>query len=81
MKAGDSNTAFFHRSTVVERARNLISEIKNNDGQIVKGREAISDVLLDYFKKRWMGVEERVWEGDLSCIDPGEGPECGALQA
>jgi len=62
------NTSFFHRSTVVRRARNLIIELKNGRGKTVKGREAISALLFHYFKERWNVDNSVSWHGDLSCI-------------
>ena len=68
LKERDSNTPFFHRSTMVRRARNLIVEIKTKTGQQITGRESISNSILDYFKYRWTVESIDGWEGDLSCI-------------
>ena len=54
LKEGDMNMKFFHRSTVV--------------GEIVKGREAISKLMFEYFRNRWMSSTTKSWEGDISCL-------------
>ena len=53
---------------VIQRARNLITEIKNEEGVIVNGREAITDLPVDYFRKRWAFEYYEDMEVDLSCV-------------
>jgi len=66
LNAGDSNTWYFYRSMVVRRAHNLITEL-HNEGVVVRGREAISELVLDYFKDRWgMNQMEFGWGSFLS---------------
>ena len=37
----------------------------NDQGVVIKGKEAISDVFLEYFKKSWVRPIEDAWDGDL----------------
>ena len=68
LKEGDNNTRFFHRSTAARHSHNLINELTNDQGESITGREAISELLLDYFKKRWLNSTTHIWDGDLSCL-------------
>jgi len=53
----------------VKRVRNLIAELQNDNGEVVKGRQATSEVMFGYFKDRWRGTSNVLWDGDLSCIN------------
>lgn len=39
LRSGDSNTQFFHRSTMIRRKKNLISEIRDKNGVTITSRE------------------------------------------
>jgi len=43
------NMAFFHHSTIVRQARDLIAMVKTKHGEKVVGREKISAIFLAYF--------------------------------
>lgn len=53
LRSGDSNTQIFHRSTMIRRKKNLISEIRDKNGVTITSREGISDSFLQYFQERW----------------------------
>jgi len=50
LKEGERNTRFFHRSTVVNRAHNKISSIKDEGGNLLHSHEEIEPVLLQHFR-------------------------------
>ena len=49
LKEGKRNTRFFHRSTIANRTQDIISSIKDEDGQIQQSHEDIEDVLVQHF--------------------------------
>lgn len=54
LQAGDSNTIFFHQSTVLRRHRNKISRIRNEEG-IWQGDPAmVRRTVDDHFKNLFM---------------------------
>jgi len=50
LKEGERNTRFFHRSTMVNRAHNRISSIKDEEGNWVNSHEEIEAVLVYHFR-------------------------------
>ena len=54
---------------MIRRAQNLVSSIKNDEGEVISGRVEINNLFFKYFKNRW--VSEEVFEcwGDLSCVE------------
>lgn len=65
---GDRNTKFFHRSTIVRRARNLITSIRGDSGEFLTDGPTISQFLCDQFKARWASQDSIVSTPDLSMI-------------
>ena len=49
LKEGERNTKFLHRSTIANRTHNMISSIKDEDGQIYQSHEEIEAMLVMYF--------------------------------
>jgi len=49
LKEGKRNTRFFHRSTIANRTQDIISSIKDEDGQIQQSHEDIEAVLVQRF--------------------------------
>ena len=49
LKEGDRNSRFFHLSTLIHRRRNLISEIKLDDGSLINNRANIQDYFEGSF--------------------------------
>lgn len=48
---GDGNNKIFYRAVRVREVRNLIREIKREDGFIVDNQEDIKKEAVDYFSK------------------------------
>ena len=52
LKEGDRNSRFFHLTTLIRRRRNFISDIKQEDGSWISGREAIQE----YFNTNYQSL-------------------------
>eukprot|EP00253_Pinus_taeda_P007550 PITA_07550 len=50
LKEGERNTKFFHISTIANRTHNIISSIKDKNGQIHQSHEEIDAVLVKHFR-------------------------------
>eukprot|EP00253_Pinus_taeda_P004415 PITA_04415 len=50
LKAGDRNTAYFHRQYRVRLSRNYIAEIKTADGQVYKGNNQVKAAAEAHFQ-------------------------------
>ena len=48
---GDSNTSFFHVSTLVKRHRNKIWSLKNSIREWITNEEGIKNFILSSFKE------------------------------
>ncbi|XP_026416967.1 uncharacterized protein LOC113312428 [Papaver somniferum] len=53
IKDGDMNSKFFHTSIKMRQSQNTISELENDSGDIITTQQGISDLLIDYFKKKF----------------------------
>ncbi|CAB4310430.1 unnamed protein product [Prunus armeniaca] len=60
-KEGDSNTAFFHHSTLQRRRRNRVSKIKGVDGVWGENDSQVRKAFEDYFKDLFFAGEEEFW--------------------
>jgi hypothetical protein len=49
MKGGDRNTNFFHSAASERRRINKIKRLRKEDGSVVEEREAMKEVVTDYF--------------------------------
>ena len=50
LKAGDKNTAFFHRQCRARLSQNHISEIITGDGVIIKGQDLLKQLASRHFQ-------------------------------
>ncbi|KAF3668653.1 hypothetical protein FXO38_07989 [Capsicum annuum] len=48
---GDANTAFFHASTLQRRRKNKITELVDDVGQVVRGEEPLTNLIMHHFTK------------------------------
>jgi len=55
VKEGDSNTKFFHCSTIVRRNTNCIRRIKNVDNAVMEEPKKIKAIFFNYFQRLWGG--------------------------
>ena len=60
MKEGDQNSRFFHLSTLVQRRRNRIKEIKLEDGSWINNRSDIQSYFEENFKTLYRTSEPHV---------------------
>ena len=60
LKEGDQNSRFFHLSTLVQRRRNRIKEIKLEDGSWINNRYDIQSYFEENFKTLYRTSEPHV---------------------
>ncbi|XP_026396785.1 uncharacterized protein LOC113291471 [Papaver somniferum] len=53
IQEGDINSNFFHTSIKLRQQQNSIAEIENNYSNIISNQQGISNVLIDYFSKKF----------------------------
>ncbi|KAL0453569.1 UNVERIFIED_CONTAM: hypothetical protein Slati_1335000 [Sesamum latifolium] len=56
LKEGDRNTAFFHARASERKLQKKIKTIKNNEGQPMRGKMAVRQVVLDYFDNIFQSI-------------------------
>lgn len=49
LKCGDTNTKFFHTSTLVRRRRNRIDSLMKSEGVWVEGKEAFKNMAVEFY--------------------------------
>ena len=79
LKEGDSNSKFFHASTLIFRRRNFISEIKLDSGQWIHTREDIEQYFTSKFQMLYNSslpqIPEDINELLSPCISEAENAE------
>ncbi|CAL9007242.1 unnamed protein product [Prunus brigantina] len=70
LKEGDSNTAFFHHSTLQRRRRNRVSKIKGVNGLWGEGDSQVRKAFEDYFKDIFSAGRRRDLGDSLAFITP-----------
>lgn len=68
LKSGDSNTRFFHLSTVHRRQRNRILKIQNAAGDWVVGENRIRKEFESQFKNTFTSSGNRQWGGAFNGV-------------
>ncbi|XP_026459208.1 uncharacterized protein LOC113359850 [Papaver somniferum] len=53
IKEGSANTIFFHTKMKIRNAKNMISELEDNDGNIIADQDKIAEALVDHFQKKF----------------------------
>ncbi|XP_026451546.1 uncharacterized protein LOC113351841 [Papaver somniferum] len=53
IKDSDVNSNFFHTSIKMRQAQNTIYELENDSRNIITTQQGISEILIDYFKKKF----------------------------
>ncbi|CAM8948289.1 unnamed protein product [Rhodiola kirilowii] len=51
LKAGDNNTAFFHKKANGRRKANFITQLRDSSGRIHTDQDALRSIALDYFTR------------------------------
>ena len=49
LKEGKCNTTFFHHSTLQHRMHNMISQLKNEAGDLLETHQEMEEVLISYY--------------------------------
>ncbi|KAK4255495.1 hypothetical protein QN277_008493 [Acacia crassicarpa] len=70
LTAGDKNSRFFHVSTIKRRQRNRISCIKDDGGNWLMDKEAISQNVADYFQNLFATSAPNSMDVVLNYIEP-----------
>ncbi|XP_026417046.1 uncharacterized protein LOC113312510 [Papaver somniferum] len=53
IKEGSTNTNFFHTKMKIRNARNMISELEDNEGNVIVDQDKIAEVLVNHFQKKF----------------------------
>ncbi|KAM1011440.1 hypothetical protein FF1_046643 [Malus domestica] len=70
LQAGDSNTAFFHQSTVQRRRRNKLARIRNEEGNWQIGPNGVRMTVEYHFKRLFQSDSNRDWGDIMGCLEP-----------
>lgn len=70
LQVADSNTAFFHHSTIQRKRVNRISRIKDKNGNWVEDSTGVRRSFEDYFRNLFRSSGNRDWTNLLDCISP-----------
>ncbi|XP_026445438.1 uncharacterized protein LOC113346047 [Papaver somniferum] len=62
---GASNTSFFHANIPTRRSSNMISELVDDDGNILSNCDQIRDYTVSYFESKFNGEELPIDEHDI----------------
>ncbi|KAM2372671.1 hypothetical protein ACFX1X_047369 [Malus domestica] len=69
LQAGDSNTAFFHQSTIQRRRRNKLARIRNEEGGWQEDPARVRLTVEDHFQRLFTSNGNRDWGDILYCLD------------
>lgn len=70
LKAGDLNTKFFHRSTVLRRQRNLAVRMKDQQGVWVESEDQVADLVSNFFQSLFRSEADSSGDSILSYVHP-----------
>ncbi|XP_026442506.1 uncharacterized protein LOC113342058 [Papaver somniferum] len=62
---GATNTSFFHANIPTRRSINMISELVDDDGNILSNCDHIRDYMVSYFESKFNGEELPIDEHDI----------------
>ncbi|XP_026431198.1 uncharacterized protein LOC113328268 [Papaver somniferum] len=68
VKEGSANTQFFHTNIKVSHSQNLITEMEDENGNIISDQEQIENLLVNYFEKKFHHQEAIVNDSLLAVI-------------
>ncbi|PRQ30742.1 putative RNA-directed DNA polymerase [Rosa chinensis] len=75
LKAGDSNTKFFHLTTIQRRQRNKVLKLKSASDVWLDREGTIRSEVENYFKDIFKSSGERDWDEALRAVAPVTSPE------
>ncbi|BFG37609.1 hypothetical protein CerSpe_238830 [Prunus speciosa] len=65
---GDSNTSYFHQSTIQRRRQNKIARIKDHEGRWVDNPKKIRHTIEAHFKELFTTSGNRDWSEAIDCV-------------
>ncbi|XP_026428196.1 uncharacterized protein LOC113324069 [Papaver somniferum] len=73
IKEGGANTSLFHTNMKIRNAKNMISELEDNEGNVIADQTQIADFLVKYFQKKFefqhVDIDETLLEVIPKVID------------
>ncbi|KAK9951084.1 hypothetical protein M0R45_006545 [Rubus argutus] len=75
LQKGDSNSKFFHLTTIQRRQRNKVLRIKKNDDSWLDNEHLIRSKFEAYFKNIFTSESSRDWSEAISVVKPIISPE------
>lgn len=79
LQSGDSNTKFFHLTTIQRRQRNRVLKIRSNSGDWLVDEHAIRNEFFDFFSNLFKTAGPRDWSSTLNNVDRIVTPEMNSL--
>jgi UDP-2,3-diacylglucosamine pyrophosphatase LpxH len=70
LQHGDHNTTFFHNFASARRKKNLITKLKNHEGDWVEGTEMLKPLILSYFTNLFTSEVQATDPAVLDKIQP-----------
>ncbi|XP_069152141.1 uncharacterized protein [Solanum lycopersicum] len=70
LQEGDANTKYFHTVIRGKRNRMSIHKLMDESGNWIKGEEEIAKHACDYYEKIFTGMNGKIKEDILQCINP-----------
>lgn len=70
LKHGDSNTKFFHTSTLIRRRRNRIEALQNDRGEWIEDKVKLRDHAISFYKELFTSDPESGGELMRGCFPP-----------
>ncbi|CAL2278234.1 unnamed protein product [Prunus armeniaca] len=68
LQAGDSNSRFFHLTTIQHRQKNRVLKLKNDRGVWIYGEKNLRMEFEKFFNNLFHTSGPRNWEGIIYCI-------------
>lgn len=68
LQSGDSNTSFFHQSTIQRMRHNRLEKIRNANGQWMEDERGIRGTVDDHFRNLFTSNGSRDWGSLLDCV-------------
>lgn len=70
LKEGDTNTSFFHQSTMYRRRRNKVVTLKDCSGEWVDNPRVVQSIIDNHFIDLFTLTEQQDWGSILDCVTP-----------
>lgn len=70
LTSSESNTKYFHASTIIRRCQNTTSKLKTDNGEWISGRVAIGSELVAFYQQFFSSSEPTILYDLENLIDP-----------